>query len=342
MPTIRDLFAPVLDETQALLDDAQETITLLRATAESQETLITALRARVTELEAELPPTHQVLIGAAYGSNTDPTPLEDRLGAKVQTRVTFFTATQVAKAAAVIRADIAAGRVPFVSFKLPGTWGDVAAGKHDTWLASTAATLNAAAEGGHALVVLHHEPENDFPKDATTDQKIAWTQVNQPTWTAMQVRAAGIFRPHANLRFGPVLMGYHSMPGATLHPWWRLENCIPDALVDLIDFIGWDVYQETNSPADRIAKHLQVLADFCKPRSLDFGLRETGITPEAFTRNPTWFADLHTTGQNLGAAWLCYFNTALNNNNGSWVLNPGDPREQAFGALLKAVAGGAR
>ncbi|MFZ0324263.1 MAG: DNRLRE domain-containing protein, partial [Actinomycetes bacterium] len=73
-----------------------------------------------------------------YGASVeggDPRTLESQIGRTITMFRSYMQPTSSAsKFAARAAADVAAGRIPMISTKVPGTWADLAAGKQDPWL----------------------------------------------------------------------------------------------------------------------------------------------------------------------------------------------------------------
>ena len=68
-------------------------------------------------------PACGAFLGQTYRANDDPAPLERRYGRRLGVHRTYFRADQVSWAVAVARDDLAHGRLPWVSFKLPYVMG---------------------------------------------------------------------------------------------------------------------------------------------------------------------------------------------------------------------------
>jgi hypothetical protein len=134
----------------------------------------------------------------------------------------FYRPHQIALMVETVRTDVAAGIMPFVSFKVPGTWGDVADGGSDPWLDKLMQALDSL--GSPVFVALHHEPENDTrPPDFTRSD-----------WLAMQDRAIARSRGAKQVTVVPVLMSW-SFRGQSRrdpHAW-----VMPD-----VPLLGVDVY----------------------------------------------------------------------------------------------------
>jgi hypothetical protein len=99
------------------------------------------------------------LWGAAFQTTADCTPVENPAGRPVGVHRTYWVPGQEVAALAQSRADVAAGRVPWVSYKLPVTWAQAKTGAADTWARSITAGL--ATLPGPVMLTWHHEPEGD-------------------------------------------------------------------------------------------------------------------------------------------------------------------------------------
>ncbi len=96
--------------------------------------------------------------GSSYAAGSDPTarfetPTKDVLGV----RRVFFQASQVDNAVTKAKDDIAKGRIPVYSFKLPADWGVMANGSQDAWIDNTLKKFDAL--NGPVWLTFHHEPE---------------------------------------------------------------------------------------------------------------------------------------------------------------------------------------
>ncbi|MCW2814733.1 MAG: hypothetical protein JWN84_2188, partial [Nocardioides sp.] len=162
-------------------------------------------------------------LGATYGSNTEPTTLEDQLGRRLGVRRTFWTGAQVDKAVRVAAGDLAKHRLPWISFKLPHSWQDMTAGRGDAWVRDLARRL--AALPGPVWVAFHHEPEGDG--DITA-------------WRTMQERLAPIVRATApNVAYTVIVTGWNQFYGAAQY---SLSRIWPRGVE--IDVAGFDLYNE--------------------------------------------------------------------------------------------------
>ena len=257
-------------------------------------------------------PSCGAYLGAAYGSNTDPAAMEAATGSRLGVRRTYFQGSQVDKAVAVSKSDIAAGRLPWISFKLPMSWEDMAAGKGDAWALDLSRKL--AALDGPVWVAFHHEPEKDG---------------NIAAWRAMQERLAPLVRNAApNVAFTVITTGWNQLYGPAEY---QLANIWPRGVK--IDVAGFDVYNfhlTTRSDgsmltkADRIkSDYFDKLATWAKANDTTWALAETGQTDESFAIDPGWIPRTHAEMEATGGVAMAYFNTALNS--GGQHLPGGEP-----------------
>jgi hypothetical protein len=283
------------------------------------------------------PATKEFLFGFG-GGNWDPAETEQRMGAKLMIhRIYHSNGAKVDSAVKWVKDDIAKGRqASEVSFKVPASWADMAAGKRDDFFTEVATKLKAAVAGTdhRVLLAFNHEPEDDF-KDLSAAQQ----DQKRDEWKAMQNRAAGFFSDIEQVEFGVIFMGYHSFPnlGSALYPRWSLDNAVPST--PELDYIGLDVYEDANAPAKARpfeTRYFKPMQAFAAKRGVEWGLSETGLTEAAFKANPTWFTDMNALIQKYDGSFLDYFNTNLNSI-ATWSMTAGDAREKAFGVTLKGL-----
>lgn len=140
------------------------------------------------------PMSGKILLGS---SNDDPDMTFDDIESDMNHTLglarRYYQADQVNTAAKNdIGVDHSKNRVPFVSFKCPGTWASVANGLHDDWLNDITQMVD-SFKPNPVWVCLHHEPRNDGQPDAD--------------WAKMYVRATPIFRQAENLVIAPIVAG---------------------------------------------------------------------------------------------------------------------------------------
>jgi len=262
-----------------------------------------------------VPPTAptRVLVGAALHDNGDPAALEREAGTHLEIRRTYWGRDSLEASVAVARADLAAGRVPLLSYKV-GDWRAAGDGRLDGWARSAARQLSAL--GGTVMVAIHHEPEGDG------DIRL---------WTRMQQRLAPFFdRPH--LRYGVILTGYAQVNGP---PRYALPSLWPNGAP--IRFLGLDLYQpygtvdrhtgaEVTRWTDLASTYFPQVERFARSKHVAWGIAETGLTDRAFAQGPSarqWFSSTVEAVSRWGGSFFVYFDSAQNSGRNTWPLHGG-------------------
>lgn len=263
-------------------------------------------------------------VGAAHGSNEVATEIESQAGRVVGIRRTYWRADQVDSAVAVARADLAAGRLPWISFKPPLSWEAMAAGQGDAWAIDLATKL--AALDGPVWLAVHHEPEGDG---------------NIAAWRAMQERLGPLFRSRApKVAWTVILTGWNQLYGSSAYSFDRIW---PRTTVDVAGFDVYNEYGVTKNGTtsykflDIERQYFLAFEKFAAKYRTRWALAETGFTDAASAVAPTW---IHDTEERLvahGGVALTYFDTALNAY-GSWALTPAAKRADFVRALLSSHA----
>lgn len=267
-------------------------------------------------------PSCGAYFGGATGANSDPTQLESAMGTVLGVRRTYFSAHQSAKLVDTARRDLARGRLPWVSSKVPYSWEEMADGRGDAWVHSLVDRLDDL--DGPVWLAFHHEPEDDAP--------------SVEAWTRMQERLGPIVRQRAdNVAFSVIVMGYHQLYGA---PRLRFAAMWPDTAVDVS---GFDVYNTQGmargggirtEPFDIEAEYLRPLQVWAKRNDTRWALAETGYTDFTAAREPEW---IHRTFDDLrrsGGIAMAYFNSRLNSRS-DWTLSLESKRRDYQTALAQ-------
>ena len=257
------------------------------------------------------------VLGAAYGSNTDPTGWERRMGRNLGVHRTYHAATDVAAAITTVEQDLAAQRVPWISFTLPHSWTDMADGKGDAWVQDLATRL--ATTDGAVWVAFHHEPEGDG---------------DIAEWTRMQARLAPLVRAAApNVAYSIILTGWNQFHGPA---GYRLDALMPNTKIDLL---GIDVYDTFGVNGSR--EHTPMKAGFftkiqawTKAHTMAWGLAETGLTDESAADNPGWFRQTYADLVATHGVALTYFNADVNAT-ASWKLS--GSKQRGFAEALRST-----
>ncbi len=238
------------------------------------------------------------LLGAAYGANTNPQEWERSLGRGLGLHRTYFAADEVNEAVWTARDDLEHQRMPWISFKVPRSWADMAAGDGDDWALDIAGQL--ADLPGPVWVAFHHEPEGDG--DITQ-------------WTAMQEHLAPLVRETApNVAYTVILTGWNQLYGSAQ---LSLDSLWPDAPIDLV---GFDVYDKYGVERDgavvgertRFADYFTHFQEFGEATGVAWALAETGYTDRAAEIEPDFVAELVDQVAEHGGVGVTYFNTTLN------------------------------
>jgi hypothetical protein len=266
-------------------------------------------------------PSCGTYVGAAHGSNTDPSALEQQLGDRLAIRRTYFTSTGVASAVRTAQADIAAGRLPWVSFKLPYSWTEMADGRGDAWATDLAHRL--AAVGGPVWVAFHHEPEGDG---------------DIQEWRRMQEHLAPLVRAAApNVAFTVVMTGWNQFYGDAQY---SLAQIWPRGVE--VDVAGFDVYQQygvvkngsTTTKWTDFEQYYRAISTWARGVGVDWALGETGVTDVAAEARPTAITDAVRLMEDYGGIAYSYFDSALNSV-APWTLDTATKRA----GFAKALAG---
>jgi hypothetical protein len=236
----------------------------------------------------------------------------------------YFRADQVSWAMDLARRDLARGRLPWMSFKLPHAWDEMAAGAGDRWARHLAARMGRL--NGPVWLAFHHEPEGEGPVG---------------DWRRMQQRLAPIVRAHDNLAMTVIVMGYHEFYGEAKY---RMKNLWPRGVK--IDVAGFDIYnqlgvvkygEENTEGTNLNASYFKKIAPWAKRHNVAWGLAETGITHKAAKRHPHWIRKTHRRLERAGGVAMSYFNTRLNSI-ATWTLTTRPKRagwrEAQVGATL--------
>lgn len=229
-----------------------------------------------------------------------------------------------------IRADHAAGRVPWVSYKPPGGsvsgWGALASGAHD---AEVRAMARRYASYAHPVIcTFHHEPTNDGG--------------NPAAWAAAYVRQYDLMKGETNLKnvtFAPIIGDWEfnsrnrdGRPGAYLTA----------PVLERIPFLGIDLYQ--NAGGEGFNPRLTRVLDWLDYRGVSHpmvGIGETGCCLKESKEPEKWFqanwdwSVAHTA--NIGA--ISYFDSTRNSKDGHvWRLSETQAKLNAYKRALASNA----
>ena len=145
----------------------------------------------------------------------------------VRARRLFGELSSTSGLISLAKSEIAAGRMPILSFKLPNNdWVGAAAGKYDAQLRSLATNLDNLP--GQVFVTIHHEPTGDgTAKD----------------YAAMQRRVLPILAPPSNVDAGVIVNGFWWSAKAAGYTDAEIAQWLPTDVLRLAEVIGADTYQ---------------------------------------------------------------------------------------------------
>ena len=254
-------------------------------------------------------------LGSAYNSNTDPSSWENDMGQTLGIRRTYWGGSQVDKAVSVARTDLAERRLPWISFKLPYGWTDMANGKGDTWVRGLSAKL--ANLDGPVWLAFHHEPEGDG------DIK---------EWTRMQAHLAPIVRSAAtNVAYSIVLTGWNQLYGPSQY---SLDSLWPKNTK--IDLLGVDTYEKLGVVKDGKEQtkatnwqqdYFGPFGDWAARKGIAWGVAETGYSDRASDLDPQWVSRTYNLLKANGGVAFTYFNTKLNSAS-TWAITTAKKHQQ--------------
>lgn len=265
-----------------------------------------------------------------YGENReggDSAQREQYFGHPVGIYRSYWQASQTASMIAVCYRDLAVGRLPFPSTKLPATWAEVASGSQDAWLRGMLNGL--AAVPGPVWLCLHHEPYDDQGAGQTVADYVAMYRHVYPLKPA-NVAMVPILQ---SAPFDTTVYGH-----ADITPWYDPS---------VTDVVGIDSYNHwypggTNRWRDpaTMALFFDVLAKFGKPIALaEYGVRTDPANPG---RSATWMRDFRNILIGRGdVVAMSFFDSGQNVFDGgtSWALDAGGETERlhAFKTQLTAA-----
>lgn len=298
--------------------------------------------------ENGIPPNGEVYVGAA--TTTSYPAFENEMGGTTGVHRTYYQSSGVSSAVNTAMADHAAGRVPWLSFKLPHSWAEMKNGAGDAWAQDLANKLGAL--DGPVWVAFHHEPEGDGPP---------------ADWVAIQQRLSPIFRAKPNIAYSIILMGWNQFYGT--NPDHSLNTLWPGKEhVDILGFDPYNWYDTTNNGSGKKSYTWTELDEYYAKittwlantgnSEVEWAIAETGYSDSAAsatqnmlapngkrvsTRGPgsEWLSRAYDDMRARGGIALSYFNvTAATNNepeDWTWLLYH-DKKKPIFSGLLDRAA----
>jgi hypothetical protein len=261
------------------------------------------------------------LVGAAVGGSQTLPGLESQTGMTLAVHRMYFRPDQTSYAVSQVKADLAAGRQPWISFEVPYSFADMANGRGNSW--ATALVEQLATVGGPVWLAFHHEPEND-PQMGTMQD-----------WMRMQKDLAPIVHQHSNnIAFTIILMAWNALYGPSVD---RIANVWPgDQNVDIAGFDMYNHYGVNGSTSELDApRYIAAMDSFATAHGVRWGLAETAYTAAAAADDPSWLSDEYSAVIAHHGVAMSYFDST-NNSVANWALTD-SRRLSAYKSVLKTT-----
>lgn len=251
-------------------------------------------------------PANGTYLGAAVNGTSDLAEREGRLGRSLALHRTYYGASQISGAVRQAKADTAAGRLPWLSFKAPYSWAQMVSGAGDSWAKQLADGLSTVP--GPVWLAVHHEPEGDG---------------DLAVWTKMQARIAPIIHSGTNnVAYSVIYTGWSTFGNDTN----TIASKWPgDAHVDILAVDAYNDYGVVRS--GRLIKkvlelktYYEKMAAWSKAHGTAWAIGETGQTREAAALDPTWMDRAYKDMVALGGAGLSYYDSSQNSV-ADWTLD---------------------
>jgi hypothetical protein len=305
--------APTTTPTSSTVPTTTTTSSTVPTTTTTVPTTTTTAAGCINTVNGIPPRGSGVYVGAAAGGNQSYTGLETATGMTLREHRTYFTADQVAGAVRMATSDVAAGRLPWISFKLPYTWADMANGKGDAWAIDL--TQRLATVGGPVWIAFHHEPIEDL-NGSIQD------------WVRMQQHLAPIVHNNSNNIAYTVIFSAWNVTYGT----YRLSQVWPGAGVDIL---GIDIYNNYNVRSTKMTDPMHFIPIFqqwADSHGIRWAIAESGYTKDAADIDPTWLDTMYSDSVAGGVAAFSYFDSSLATD-ADWTLDTA-PKLDAFTRIL--------
>jgi hypothetical protein len=266
-------------------------------------------------------PRHgELYYGASLPFHRSLSSWEARLGSTLSVNRSYFVPdrNETAQLLQQCGDDLAHGRLPHVSTKVPGTWRDVGTGDDDDWLTGILGPLG--RHGGPVLLTVHHEPENDAGAAGMA----------AADYVGMQQRAIELAaRLAPEVTIVPVLQQWTFAP--VRHDANPTAWLVPEAAV-----FGLDLYNPWSATNGLEWRSFGSLVDevlpFADGKPIvvgEYGCRDDPANPGLAAK---WLRDAAAYARRHRVVAMSYFNSGLNTVDGSWKLL--GRTERTFGDLL--------
>lgn len=261
-------------------------------------------------------------LGAAVSGSSDIVTRESQLEKSLALHRTYFQAHEISAAVRTAKQDLAAGRLPWVSFKEPLSWSQMASGAGEEWTTQLADAL--ATVPGPVWLAVHHEPEKDGDMDE---------------WTAMQTRIAPIIHERTNnVAYSVIYSGWNTFGGGrnTVSTKWPGDENVDILAIDAYNDYGANRGGKVGTKVLELRAYYAKMAAWASAHGSAWAIGETGQTALAAAEDPTWLDRSFHDMVALGGSGLSYYDSSANSV-ADWTLD--DPIKFArFAALQQESA----
>ncbi len=254
-----------------------------------------------------LPDPGAALLGAAVGGTIKLDQREGALGETLPIDRNYYNPDQIDWSVQEARTDLANDRLPWMSFKLPYSWADMANGRGDAWTAQLIDKL--ATLDGPVWLAFHHEPEGDGPIQ---------------DWTAMQQHLAPIVHNRSNnIAYSVIYTSWDAFGG---DPQLQINNTWPGD--QYVDILGLDMYNGYGATRNGVLgkkmmdpmQYMGPASNFADAHGVRWGVAEIGYTKEASDVDPYWLHGAYHDLVNNDGVGMSYFDSSANSI-ADWTLN---------------------
>jgi hypothetical protein len=247
-----------------------------------------------------IPPRGSAYVGAAASGTQSMDSLQAQLSTPLREHRAYFEANQIKSAVSVTKADLAAGRIPWISFKVPYSWADMANGMGDAWAADISRQL--AAVGGPIWIAFYHEPEGNGPIQ---------------DWVRMQKRLGPIVHANSNnIAYTVIYSAWNITYGG-----YPLSSVFPTGAG--VNILGVDIYNQYNVRGTKMMdpmRFIPVFQSWADGHGIRWAIAETGYTAEQSNIDGYWLDTMYNDAVANGAAVVSYFDSSLNSV-ADWTLD---------------------
>lgn len=252
------------------------------------------------------PGAGRLYYGAAVMASLSLPDLERQLNGTLTVRRSYFDPGNTGGLISRAKEDHTAGRYPYISTKVPGTWAAVAAGTYDTWMRTMLQGLGQLSKP--VMLGLHHEPEDEVGPPGMT--AAAWVSMHEHAVTMAKSVAP-------NVSIVPILMQWTFDPRSGRRP--------QDWLVPGAEVFGLDVYNDW-SPGGKIpwlsfGQKASIALPYAGGKPVAIAEYGCHTDPAQPGRAAGWMRDAFTFASQNNIIAMAYYDSDLHSHFGSWVLD---------------------